>query len=117
MEKFISDDSTYKFIYKLPSNSILEFDFSFKKGENYESSLEENFEQEKIPKIILDDINILMEELLYQEKKHKKTLKKVQQESLDSKYFLQNVINHWLGLKLFKTHIECIILNKKFIKY
>ncbi len=107
MEKFIPDDSTYKFVYKLPSNSILEFDFSFKKAENYETVLAENFEQEKIPKIILDDLNLIMEEFLYQEKRQKKTLSKVERENLDSKYFLQNLINHWLGLKLFKTHIEC----------
>lgn len=107
MEKFTSDDGIYKFIYKLPSNSILEFDFSFKKGENFETVLEENFEQEKIPKIILDDINILMEELLYQERRQKKTFTKQEKESLDSKFFLQNIVNHWLSLKIFKTHIEC----------
>ena len=106
MEKYISEDGIYKYIYKLPSNSILEFDFSFKKGENYETVLEQNFEQEKIPKIILDDVNILMEEFLYQESRQKKTLTKSEKESLDSKYFLQNIVNHWLSLKIFKTHIE-----------
>ena len=60
MQKNIISDGTYIFIYKLPSNTVLEFDFSLKKEENFESILYENFEQEKIPKILLQDINILM---------------------------------------------------------
>ena len=116
MEKFISDDGIYKYIYKLPSSSILEFDFSFKKGENYETILETNFEQEKIPKVLLEDINILMEELLYQEKRHKPTITKSEKETLNSKFFLSNILNYWLSLKIFKTHIECKLKIKKFFK-
>jgi hypothetical protein len=115
MEKYISEDSIYKYIYKLPSSSILEFDFSFKKGENYETILETNFEQEKIPKILLEDINILMEELIYQEKKNKPAINKLEKEALNSKFFLSNILNYWLSLKIFKTHIECkenLYINK-----
>lgn len=111
MEKYIIDDGTYKFIYKLPSNSVLEFDFSFKKGENYENIMYENFEQEKIPKIILSDIDILMQQFLYEERKEKKILSKNQKENLNSKYYFQKIINEWLSVKTFKNHLECKCIN------
>lgn len=106
MEKCILDDGTYKFIYKLPSNSLLEFDFSFKRGENYENIMYENFEQEKIPKIILSDINTLMTQFLYEEQKEKKFYTKIMRENLNSKYFLQDIINKWLSQKTFENHLE-----------
>jgi len=109
MEKYLIDDGTYKFIYKLPSNSILEFDFSFKKGENFENILFENFEQEKIPKILLNDLNILMIQFLNEERKAKKVMTKLHKEGLNSKYFVQDLINKWLSIKIFQNHIECNI--------
>jgi hypothetical protein len=106
MEKLIIEDGTYKIIYKLPTCSVLEFDFSFKKGENYESALAENFSQEKIPKILLSDIDLLMNQFLYEERKGRVTYSKFQKENLNSKNFLRNVINEWLSVKTFKNHIE-----------
>jgi hypothetical protein len=107
MENNLISDGTYKFIYKLPSSSVLEFDFSFKKDENFENVLYENFEQEKIPKILLTNINNLMQHFLFEERKQMKSLSKSQKETLNSKYFLQNTINQWLSIKTFKNHIEC----------
>ena len=56
MDKTIIEDGMYKIVYKLPSQSVLEFDISLKTNENFESVLYENFEQEQIPKILLNDI-------------------------------------------------------------
>ena len=106
MEKNISEDGTYKFIYKLPSNKILDFEFSFKKDENFETCLYENFENEKIPKVILDDINPLMEYFLFEERKELKFYNKSKREKLNSKYFLQDTINKWKSIKTLKNHIE-----------
>jgi hypothetical protein len=106
MEKNVISDGTYKFIYKLPSNCVLESDFSLKKDENFESILYENFEQEKIPKILLNDINILMKHFLYEERKHKKTYTNEQRENLKNKNFIQKIINDWNGIKTFQNHLE-----------
>jgi hypothetical protein len=111
MENILQDDGTYKFIYKLPSKCVLEFDFSFKKGENFKNAMFECFEQEKVPKILLDDINIVMSQFLLEERKDKIGLSKIQRENMNSKYFLTDVINLWLSIKTFKNHIECKYLH------
>jgi hypothetical protein len=108
MEKNIFEDGTYKFIYKLPSNSILELDFAFKKGENFETVMAENFEQEQIPKIFLSDIYQVMGRFVYEEQKAKKFLSKSLKETMCSKFFSQEVNNKWLSINTFKNHIECI---------
>ncbi len=106
MEKYLNEDGTYKFVYKLPSNTVLEFDFSFKKGENYGTIMKENFEQEKIPKILLPEIDILMQQFLFEERRGKKFFTRTLKEKLHSKVFSQSVINQWLSIKTFKNHIE-----------
>jgi hypothetical protein len=111
MEKLMTDDGTYKIIYKLPSNSVLEFDFSFKKGENVESAMMDNFTQEKIPKIIVNDISVLMKQMINEERKIcNKNIFQNEKQNLNSKAFLSKVINEWLSIKTFKNHIECNIL-------
>ena len=106
MEKYVHNDGTYKFIYKLPSQSVLEFDFSFKKGENFENVIHNNFEQERIPKILLPDISPLMQQFLYEELKYDNNkLPKINQKDLRTE-----TINKWLSIKTFKNHIECNII-------
>jgi hypothetical protein len=108
MDKLITDDSCYKIIYQLPSQSLLEFDFSFKKGDNYQTTLYQNFEQESIPKILLDDIKILMHQCQVEERKDKRILSQQLKEDMNSKYFQNNVSSNWLGVKTFMDHLECI---------
>ena len=53
MDKNAIEDGMYKIVYKLPHQSIFEFDLFLKKNENFETVMHETFEQEQIPKILL----------------------------------------------------------------
>jgi hypothetical protein len=107
MDKTIIEDGMYKIVYKLPSQSVLEFDISFKSNENFESVLYENFEQEQIPKILLNDVFMIFQHFLNEEKRKKNCLSTSERENLNSKMFLQTCINSWLTIQTFKNHIEC----------
>ena len=109
MDKTIIEDGMYKVVYKLPSQSILEFDISFKANENFESVLYETFEQEQIPKILLKDLSPIFKHFLNEEKRSRESLSSSKKENLNSKLFLQNCINSWLTMQTFKNHIERII--------
>jgi len=106
MDKTIIEDGMYKVVYKLPSQSVLEFDISLKTNENFESVLYENFEQEQIPKILLNDISLVFQHFLNEERRVKKCLSSSRKENLNSKLFLQNCINSWLTIQTFRNHIE-----------
>lgn len=106
MKNIISDDSSYKFTYKLPSQNILEFEFSFKKGENFELILNQTFEQEKIPRILLPDINNLMTFLLREKAKDKQTLSLQQRQNIENRKFFLNVINEWESINNHKNKTE-----------
>ena len=107
MDKTISEDGMYKVVYKLPSQNVLEFDISFKTNENFECVLFDNFEQEQIPKILLNDINIAFQHFLNEEKRSKSRFNKNQKEAISSKSFLENCVNCWLTIHTFRNHIEC----------
>ena len=116
MDKNSIEDGMYKIIYKLPFQSIFEFDFFLKKNENFETVMHETFEQEQIPKIFLDDISILMTQFIIEERRFKPALNSSQLESLNSKVFIQNIINLWLTNQTFRNHLQCkLIIYNSFI--
>jgi hypothetical protein len=98
---FISNSSFIIFFQKVGTTD------KTKKGENYENIMFENFDQEKIPKILISDLSKLMNYYLYEERKSKHFYNKEMKDNLNSKIFLQNVINQWLSIKTFKNHLEC----------
>jgi glutaredoxin len=110
MDKNSIEDGMYKIVYKLPLQSIFEFDLYLKKNENFETVMHETFEQEQIPKIFMDDISILMTQFIIEERRAKPALNSTQLENLNSKVFIQNAINIWLTNQTFRNHITCIIL-------
>jgi hypothetical protein len=83
--KYLNYGGTYKFLFKLPSDSVIEFDFYFEKGENYEIALKHNFEQESIPKIIIPSLTNILNQFLLEERKNKKSLTCEMKENLISK--------------------------------
>jgi len=107
MDKTSIEDGMYKIVYKLPFQSIFEFDFFLKKNENFETVMHETFEQEQIPKIFMDDISILMSQFIIEERRVKPALNNAQIENLNSKIFIQNTINLWLTNQTFRNHIQC----------